>query len=163
MVDSVTQLRAAGPVGTKRNLVILGDGFAAGDQAAYNSWVQTTVLDGVFGHDYFFEDQSAWNIFRVNLESVDSGVSTRTYDLHGTPDDASDDTIASQTTRNTPLNMIFNGSWAHCWLDYGANTDTLITTALDTWVPDHDFVLVVSTTPASALSGWAGRESPRRA
>ncbi|HEY7057149.1 MAG TPA: hypothetical protein VH458_11525 [Vicinamibacterales bacterium] len=43
MADSVTQLRMAGPVGTKRNLAILGDGFAAADQAAYNNWVQTTL------------------------------------------------------------------------------------------------------------------------
>ena len=56
MADSVTQLRVAGPVGTKRNLAILGDGFAAADQAVYNNWVQTVVLDGVFGHDYFYED-----------------------------------------------------------------------------------------------------------
>ena len=68
MADSVTQVRVAGPVGTKRNLAILGDGFAAADQATYNNWVQTVVLDGVFGNDYFFEDLSAWNIFRVNLE-----------------------------------------------------------------------------------------------
>ena len=102
MADSVTRLRAAGPAGTKKNLVILGDGFTAADQAAYNTWVDTTVMQGVFAHDYFLEDASAWNIYRVNLESADSGVSTRTYDLHGTPDDPSDDTIASQTIRNTP-------------------------------------------------------------
>ena len=117
MADSVTQVRIAGPVGTKRNLAILGDGFAAADQAAYNNWVQTAVLDGVFGHDYFFEDLSAWNIFRVNLESVDSGISTRVYNEMGTPADGSDDTIASDTARNTALGMIFSGSWAHCWME----------------------------------------------
>lgn len=79
--------------------------------------MQTVVLDGVFGHDYFFEDLSAWNIFRVNLESVDSGISTRVYDEHGTPADPSDDTITSQTTLNTALGIIFSGSWAHCWLE----------------------------------------------
>ncbi len=126
MADSVTQLRVAGPVGTKRNLAILGDGFAAADQAAYNNWVQTTLMDGVFGRDYFFEDASAWNIFRVNLESVDSGISTRIYDEHGTPADASDDTITSDVTRNTALGIIFSGSWAHCWLEYGPNSGTLI-------------------------------------
>ena len=157
MADSVTRLRAAGPAGTKKNLVILGDGFTAADQAAYNTWVDTTVMQGVFAHDYFLEDASAWNIYRVNLESADSGVSTRTYDLHGTPDDASDDTIASQTTHNTPLAMIFNGSWAHCWLEYGTNTEALITTALDTWVPDHDFVLVVLNNPSFGGCGGGGR------
>src|SRR5262245_15666115 len=124
MADSMTQLRMAGPVGTKRNLTILGDGFAAADQAAYNNWVQTTLMDGTFGHDYFFEALSAWNIFRVNLESVDSGISTRVYNENGTPADPSDDTITSDTPRNTALGIIFSGSWAHCWLEYGANTET---------------------------------------
>src|SRR5262245_18949044 len=112
MADSATQACVAGPVGFKRNLAILGDGFAAADQAAYNNWVQTVVLDGVFAHDYFFEDLSAWNIFRVNLESTDSGISTRVYNEMGTPADPSDDTITSDTPRNTALGMIYSGSWA---------------------------------------------------
>src|SRR4249919_606211 len=99
MPDSVTQLRAAGPVGAKKNLVVMGDGFAAADQTAYNNWVQTTLIDGVFGHDYFYEDASAWNIYRINLISVDSLTNVRVYDLHGTPDDPTDDTITSTTTR----------------------------------------------------------------
>jgi hypothetical protein len=120
MADSMTVLRDAGPPGTKRNIAVLGDGFTAAEQATYNQWVQTTLIDGVFGNDYFSEDASAYNIYRVNLESVDSGVSTRTYDEHGTPTDPSDDTIASETIRDTALGMIFSGSWAHCWLEYGA-------------------------------------------
>ena len=100
MADSMTVLRRAGPPGTKRNIAVLGDGFAAADQAAYNQWVDDTLIKGVFGHDYFSEDASAYNIYRVNLESVDSGVSVRTYDEKGT-DDPSDDTIVSETIRNT--------------------------------------------------------------
>ena len=48
MPDNVTQVRVAGPVGSKRNLAILGDGFADADQTAYNTWVDTTLLAGVF-------------------------------------------------------------------------------------------------------------------
>ena len=157
MADSVTQLRAAGPVGTKRNLAILGDGFAAADQTAYNNWVQTTVLEGVFGRDYFFEDLSAWNIFRVNLESVDSGISTRVYDEKGTPADGSDDTITSDVTRNTALGIIFSGSWSHCWLEYSATSDTRIINALNTWVPDYNFVLIVLNTAGFGGCGGGGR------
>ena len=116
MPDSVTQVRAAGPVGAKRNLAILGDGFASGDQATYDGWVDNTLLAGVFGRDYFYEDASAWNIFRVNLISNESGVSTRVYDEHGTPSDPSDDTIVSTTILDTALGMIFSGSGAHCWM-----------------------------------------------
>src|SRR5262245_62432466 len=77
MPDSVTQILKSGPPGAKINIAVLGDGFAAGDQTAYNNKVQELLLDGVFGHDYFYEDKSAYNIFRVNLISVDSGVSQR--------------------------------------------------------------------------------------
>ena len=95
MPDSVTQILASGPPGAKQNIAVLGDGFAAGDQTAYNNKVKELLIDGVFGHDYFYEDASAYNIFRVNLISVDSGVSQRVYNEHGTPTDPSDDTITS--------------------------------------------------------------------
>ena len=130
MADSMTVLRRAGPPGTKRNIAVLGDGFTAADQATYNQWVDTTLIKGVFGHDYYSEDASAFNIYRVNLESVDSGVSVRTYDEKGTVD-PSDDTVASETIRNTALGIIFSGSWSHCWLEYGPNTETLLQAKLN--------------------------------
>ncbi|MGZ0153174.1 M64 family metallopeptidase [Kribbella sp. WER1] len=157
MADSMTVLRKAGPPGVKRNIAVLGDGFTAVDQVAYNNWVQTTLIDGVFGHDYYSEDASAYNIYRVNLESVDSGVSTRTYDEHGTPTDPSDDTIASQTIRDTALGMIFSGSWAHCWLEYGTDTEARIQAALNKWVPDWNELLVVLNNPNYGGCGGGGR------
>jgi hypothetical protein len=153
----MTVLRKAGPPGVKRNIAVLGDGFTALDQVAYNAWVQTTLIDGVFGHDYFSEDASAYNIYRVNLESVDSGVSTRTYDEHGTPTDASDDTISSETVHNTALGMIFSGSWAHCWLEYGTDTEARIQAALNKWVPDWNELLVVLNNPNYGGCGGGGR------
>jgi hypothetical protein len=143
MPDSVTQILKSGPPGAKTNIAVLGDGFAAGDQTAYNDKVKELLLDGVFGHDYFYEDKSAFNIFRVNLISVDSGVSQRVYNENGTPTDASDDTIVSTTIRNTPLGYIYSGSWAHCWLEGGAGTGTKVQNALDAWVPDYDLVVVI--------------------
>jgi hypothetical protein len=157
MPDSVTQIRAAGPAGAKKNLVVMGDGFANADQSTYNNWVQTTLIEGVFGHDYFYEDASAWNVYRINLISTDSGVTTRVYDEHGTPADPSDDTIISTTTRNTPLGMIFSGSWAHCWMEYGANTDANIKAALKKWVPDANLVLIVLNTTGFGGCGGGGR------
>jgi hypothetical protein len=143
MPDSVTQLLKSGPPGTKINIAVVGDGFAAGDQAAYNAKVQDLIVDGVFGNDYFYEDASAFNVYRINLISNDSGVSQRVYDEHGTPSDASDDTITSTTLRDTALGYIYSGSWAHCWLEGGANTGTLVNDALDTWVPDWDLAVVI--------------------
>ena len=143
MPDSVTQILRSGPPGTKVNIAVVGDGFAAGDQAAYNAKVQDLIIDGLFGNDYFYEDASAFNVFRVNLVSNDSGVSQRVYDEHGTPSDASDDTITSTTLQDTALGYIYSGSWAHCWLEGGANTGTLVNDALDTWVPDWDLAVVI--------------------
>jgi len=156
MPDSVTQLINAGPPGTKINIAILGDGFAEADQDLFNSKVQELLIDGVFAHDYFYEDKQAFNVFRVNLISVDSGVSTRVYDEHGTSDDASDDTIVSTTTRNTSLGYIFSGSWAHCWLEPGPNTGTLVNNALSTWVPDYQLVVILLNDPRFGGCGGGG-------
>lgn len=143
MPDSVTQILKSGPPGAKLNIAVLGDGFAAADQTAYNTKVQELLLDGVFGRDYFYEDKSAYNLFRVNLISVQSGVSQRVYNENGTPTDASDDTIVSTTIRNTALGYIYSGSWAHCWLEGGAGTGAKVNAALDKWVPDYDLVVII--------------------
>lgn len=156
MPDSVTQILASGPPGLKKNIAVLGDGFAAGDQTIYNNKVKELLLDGVFGHDYFYEDAQAFNIFRVNLISNDSGVSQRVYDEHGTPADGSDDTIVSTTLKDTALGYIFSGSWAHCWLESGANTGTLVQNALNTWVPDYDLVLIILNEPGFGGCGGGG-------
>jgi IgA Peptidase M64./FG-GAP repeat. len=156
MPDSVTQILSSGPPGSKINIAVLGDGFAEADQAFYNQKVQEFLVDGVFGNDYFYEDKQAFNIFRVNLISQDSGVSTRVYDEHGTPDDASDDTIVSTTLKNTALGYIFSGSWAHCWLEGGANTGTLVNNALTTWVPDYQLVVIILNDPRYGGCGGGG-------
>lgn len=143
MPDSVMQILKSGPPGAKLNIAVLGDGFAAADQTAYNTKVQELLLDGVFGRDYFYEDKSAYNLFRVNLISVQSGVSQRVYNENGTPTDASDDTIVSTTIRNTALGYIYSGSWAHCWLEGGAGTGAKVNAALDKWVPDYDLVVII--------------------
>lgn len=156
MPDSVTQILKSGPPGLKKNIAVLGDGFAAGDQTTYNNKVKELLVDGVFGHDYFYEDAQAFNIFRVNLISNDSGVSQRVYDEHGTPSDASDDTIVSTTLKDTALGYIYSGSWAHCWLEGGANTATLVQNALNTWVPDYDLVLIILNEPGFGGCGGGG-------
>ena len=69
-----------GSTSAKKNLVIIGDGFAAGNQDEWRQVVNTMVLDGVFEKDLFLEDQNAFNVYRLNLVSVESGVSQRVYD-----------------------------------------------------------------------------------
>jgi IgA peptidase M64/VCBS repeat protein len=158
MPDSMTQILFSGPPGSKRNLAVLGDGFANADQTTYNNKVKNLLLDGVFGNDYFYEDMQAFNIYRVNLISNQSGVSQRVYDEHGTPNDASDDTIVSTTLKDTALGIIFSGSWAHCWLEYGTNSETRIQNALNTWVPDFNYVLIILNESGYGGCGGNGRQ-----
>jgi hypothetical protein len=67
-----------GPDGAKRILVVMGDGYAAADQTKYNNDVNTLVTNGVFGNDFFLENQNAFNVYRLNLISAESGVSAST-------------------------------------------------------------------------------------
>ncbi len=139
---------------TRKTLVVLGDGYAAGDQARWRSDVETLVTNGVFGNDFFKEIQNAFNVYRVDLVSVASGVSQRRYDERGTPDDGSDDVILSTTYRNTSLGYLFSGSWAHSWMEGQAFTGSRIATALSTHVTRADYVLIMLN--ESGYGGHAG-------
>jgi len=149
MPDSMTQILSAGPPGTKINIAVLGDGFAAGaDQTAYNNKVQSLLIDGLFNHDYYYEDKQAFNVYRVNLISVDSGVGTKTYN---------NGTLLNTVTKNTALGYYYSGSWSHCWLEPGANSGTLIQNALNTWVPDYNLVLILLNNPGFGGCGGGGQ------
>ena len=155
MADSVTILQDVGTSGGKKTLAILGDGFAAGsDQTTYNNYVRDEVMRGVFLRDAFNEDVGAWNIRRVNLESIDSGASTRTWDLKGTPSNLSDDTM-TENINDTALNIISNGEWWHNWFENSSNTQSNIDAAIAKWAPGADFILIVvnSTLPGGLRSG----------
>ena len=95
-----------------------------------------------------FMGRVARNIFRVNLESEESGVSHKTYNADGS---------ITSTPKDTALGIIFSGSWAHCWMEYGGNTETAIQNALQKWVPDYNFVLVVANEPGYGGCGGNGR------
>src|SRR5262245_50879544 len=56
----------------KKVVVIMGDGYTAADQAAYNTQVNNMVTNGLFGHDFFEEQHNAFNVYRLNLQSTDS-------------------------------------------------------------------------------------------
>ena len=154
MADTVDVLQNVGTSPKRKTLAILGDGFAAGsDQDIYKKYVRDVVMR-VFASDYFNEDAAAWNIRRINLESVDSGVSTRKWDLHGTPNDLSDDTHKDDI-RDTALNIISNGQWWHHWLEYGDDTRDHIQAAIDKFAPGASFRLIIVNSP---LVGGRRRE-----
>lgn len=138
-----TKIINNGPDAGKKVVVVMGDGYAAGDQTTYNGDVDTLVRNGLFGNDFFREEHNAFNVYRLNLVSAESGMSTRVYNENGTPADASDDTIVSTTMKNTALKYIFSGSWAHCWLEWSADTGALKQNALNASVPNYNYVIVI--------------------
>jgi hypothetical protein len=113
-----------GPDGEKLVFVVLGDGYAMADQAKFKADVQKLVLGGVFAHDFYKDNLKAFNVYRVDLVSSQSGVSSLTY------------------KKNTALKVVYSGQWSRCWLEESAATDSLITNAIK--VAKYDFVLIMA-------------------
>ena len=146
---SITKLIDNGPFGAKYTIAVVGDGFTAADQIAYNTAVDTLVTNGLFANDYFSANRGSFNLVRVNVNSVDSGVSTKTYDAAGN--------VTASTTRNTAFGAIFNGDWAHCWVEDGPNTASALTNVLDHLVPDRRIVMLLLNNPGFGGCGGGGR------
>ena len=122
--QTTTKILDHGSDGEKLVFVVLGDGYTAGDQQKYELDVKTLVLDGVFGHDFYKDNIDAFNIYRVDLISSQSGVSRPTF------------------AKNTALRVIYSGDWNRCWLEPSDDTDERITNAIN--VKKYDFVLIVA-------------------
>jgi len=123
--QNVTKILDNGQDGEKLVFVVLGDGYAAGDQQQYEADVDKLVLNGVFAHDFYKDNKAAFNIYRVNLVSQESGVSSLTF------------------RRNTALKVIYSGVWNRCWLEETpGETDKLITDAIN--IKKYDFVLIIA-------------------
>jgi hypothetical protein len=154
--QSVTKIIDNGPDSGRKIVAVLGDGYAAADQARWVSDVNRLVLNGVFKNDFFAETHNAFNVYRVNLVSSDSGVTRRYYDENGTPNDPRDDRIIRQVWKNTALNYIYSGSWAHCWLEGGPATRILVRNALRRNVPNYDFVIIILNEDGGGGCGGGG-------
>ncbi len=148
MGDSMTVLFKNGGLGQKVTIAVVGDGFAAGDQESYNQAVDNLLTNGLFTHDFYAANRSAFNLLRVNLVSVDSGVGTKTYDANGK--------VTTQVDRNTALGAYYNGDWAHCWVEFGPQTAARLARALSIWVPDHREVIVLLNNPGFGGCGGGG-------
>jgi len=140
----VVELLRSGGNGAKRDLVIIGDGFQADDQAVFNTYVDQTIA-GVFGDDAFRETMNAFNIYRVNVDSTDEGVTE--VDANGNV----------TTARTTALDFRYSGDWDRCWMEGGPNTSANLDAILDDTVPQRDFVFVVlNETGSGGCRSWYG-------
>src|SRR5437588_416361 len=55
-----------GALGAKITMVVVGDGFTAWDQDEYNRHVDTLLTNGLFTHDFYAANRSAFNLVRIN-------------------------------------------------------------------------------------------------
>jgi hypothetical protein len=113
-----------GPDGDKLVFAVVGDGYGDADQAKYAADVDRLIINGVMAHDFYRDNRRAFNVYRVDLVSADSGVSKP-----GAP-------------KNTKLKTIYTGDWNRCWIEPSNDTETLLNDALVN-VPKYDFVLIV--------------------
>jgi len=147
--STMTPLMLNGPPGAKLTIVVVGDGFAAADQDAYNAAVDSLLMQGIFQQDFFAANRAAFNLFRINLVSADSGVGTKTYNAAGS--------ATAQTDRNTALGAYFNGDWNHCWLEDGPQTATRLQRAIGMWTADVQQTMVLLNNPGIGGCGGGGR------
>jgi hypothetical protein len=138
-----------GPFGAKVTMVVVGDGFTAWDQNAYNSHVDTLLIKGLFTQDFYAAHKSAFNVVRLNVLSNQSGVSTKTYDASGK--------VTATTQSDTYFGAIFNGDWGHCWVEDGPNTNQRLNDLLNRWVPDRRLVFLLLNNPGFGGCGGGGR------
>jgi hypothetical protein len=71
-VLGVTKIVDNGPVAGRFNLVLIGDGYRAGEQALFANDVQDFV-DFLFATPPFDSSTSALNVWRIDVASADSG------------------------------------------------------------------------------------------
>jgi len=125
-IRTEVDIKLPGTGGGKKTLAIMGDGFAAGaDQTTYNNYVRDQVMRGVFLSDAFNEDSASWNIRRVNLESANSGASTRTWNLMIDVIAQTGKYAPGTANLNDPSKFIVQGEkryWLHIALDRDAGT-----------------------------------------
>lgn len=72
--EPVVTLRDNGPAANRINLVIVGDGYTQGEMVKYSSDADALVR-GFFAQQPFADYASFFNVFRVDVESPESGAS----------------------------------------------------------------------------------------
>lgn len=128
--QTVTELLRNGSNGAKLNLVIIGDGFTAAEQAAYNTHVSNLVKN-LFSKDLYDETMDAYNIYRINANSTQSGVTK--VNASGTV----------TTAKNTALDYRYSGIWDRCWMEPGPTTATKLNNILTSLVPQYNYVFII--------------------
>lgn len=103
---------------------VVGDGYTSSDKAKYESDVDNLVVNGLLGHDFYQRYKKAFNVYRVDAWSRESGVSHP-----GVP-------------KKTAIDLTFTGNWNDCWIKPGQSTDSGLAWALKP-LSKYDYVLII--------------------
>ena len=114
-----------GPDTDRLVLAVLGDGYTAGEQEKFAADVDRLLLRGVLAHDVFGEHREAFNVYRFDLVSRDSGVSR--------PGRAKD----------TALSVVYTGEIARSWIEPGVDSEARVDAVLRV-VPYCDLALIIA-------------------
>ena len=148
--QTMTPILYSGDSGSRLDLVIIGEGFQVGpDQAAFSQFVQDNIIDGAFASGPLMEDMASFNIWRLDLPSVDSGVTQI------------DATGAVTLARSTPLGYRYSGIWGRCSMEVPVGS-TALGDLLKDWAPQWDYALVVINEVASEAARMGQRCSRSR-
>jgi hypothetical protein len=141
--QTATALLVNGTAAAKFDIVFMGDGFTSAQQGEYNTLV-SNYFNAIFTHDnggmddVLSELQDAINVYRVNMNSVNSGVAQFTCGA----DPACP--AKTPTSPNTAYAFRYSGCWNCCWMSKAGDTDTRINNALATvGLSGADYVVMI--------------------
>ena len=115
--------------------------------------MQNMVIRDLFSetrNGAYREIMGAFNLFRVNAVSAQSGITT--VDANGNV----------LNTVNTFLGYRYSGMWNRCWMEPGPNSEATLATTLDNLVPGWTHAFIILNTTSGGGYG-AAASSPSRA
>ena len=127
-------------------VVVVGDGFAAGDQDTYDKAIYDLLTNGMFTHDFYATHKSAFNLLAINLVSVDSGVGIKKYNHHGT----------LRTENKKTARGIYSRATVKGWVKWVSETRGRLDKILSIWGADHSEVIVLLNNTGFGGTGGGG-------
>ena len=99
----------SGPPESKINILFLGDGFTESEQNKFNDRVNT-ICDHLFSRHPFYAMKCAFNIYRINIASAESGIDI--------PSTCNGQNVPDNHLRRTAMNASYcgNGTTDRCIL-----------------------------------------------
>lgn len=141
-VVGITKILDNGPNNTRHNIVLVAEGFTAAQQGDFNN-LGDDFIDKLESEPWFAELGEAINVFRLNVESDQSGADDPIACGDGSP--------GSGATPNTFFDASFcNGGIRRCLV----GNSTLVEDTLDAQLPEwHSASVLVNTSQRGGCAG----------